>query len=275
MNPVQFFDNLWQDYISITPQAEVIRKVFAAPEESANGEVINDHVAFRTFAHTPLQLDNLEPLVLAMGYSLQDEYNFTAKKLRARSYIHPDTSVPKIFISELLTEQLSEAAQKILAKYTAEITDKPADQSVFWSACHWSAPSFEDYKTLMQETEYGAWLLAIGIRVNHFTVSINHLNGVEGQEATTQIQRVLDRVKESGYAVNTVGGEVKGTPEALLEQGSTMADRQQIEFAGGERHEIPTCFYEFALRYPNAEGEVYQGFIEANADKIFESTNAA
>ncbi|MFG1490645.1 DUF1338 family protein, partial [Oceanospirillum sp. HFRX-1_2] len=91
---------------------------------------------------------------------------------------------------------------------------------------------------------------------------------------TTQIQRVLDRVKEAGYAVNTVGGEVKGTPEALLEQGSTMADRQQIEFAGGELHEIPTCFYEFALRYPNAEGDVYQGFIEANADKIFESTNA-
>lgn len=271
MNPVQFFDNLWQDYISISPQAEVIRKVF----EATDGEVINDHVAFRTFAHTPLQLDNLEPLVLAMGYSLQDEYQFKAKKLRARSYIHPDSSVPKIFISELLTEQLSESAQNILAKYTAEITSKPVDQSVFWSARHWSAPSFEDYKTLMQETEYGAWLLAIGIRVNHFTVSINHLKSVAELKDTAQIQRVLDRVKEAGYAVNTSGGEVKGTPAALLEQGSTMADRQPVEFAGDETYEIPTCFYEFALRYPNADGEVYQGFIEANADKIFESTSAA
>ena len=270
MNPVQFFDNLWQDYIAITPQAEVIRKVF----ENTDGEVINDHVAFRTFAHTPLQLENLEPLVLAMGYSLQDEYQFKAKKLRARSYIHPDSSVPKIFISELLTEQLSESAQKILAKYIAEITAEPVDQSVFWSSRHWSAPSFDDYNELMQETEYGAWLLAIGIRVNHFTVSINHLNSVTDFQATDKIQHVLGRVKAAGYAVNTVGGEVKGSPAALLEQGSTMADRQQIEFSGGETHEIPTCFYEFALRYPDSDGVVYQGFVEANADKIFESTNS-
>lgn len=271
MTPVQFFENLWQDYISMTPQAEVIRKTFA----DTDGEVINDHVAFRTFAHTPLQLDNLETLVLQMGYSLQDEYQFKAKKLRARSYIHPDASVPKIFISELLTEQLSEKSQEILAKYSADITEIPSDQSVFWSGRHWSAPSFEDYKALMQETEYGAWLLAIGIRVNHFTVSINHLTSVAELKNTAQIQRVLERVKEAGYSVNTVGGEVKGAPTTLLEQGSTMADRQQIEFADGEKHEIPTCFYEFALRYPNTEGVVYQGFVEANADKIFESTNEA
>lgn len=271
MHPTQFFDTLWQDYISITPQAEVIRRLFAATDD----EVINDHVAFRTFAHTPLQLDNLEPLVLQMGYSLQDEYQFKAKKLRARSYIHPDSSVPKIFISELLTEQLSEQTQKILAKYTAEIDQAPSGQNVFWSARHWSAPSFADYKTLMQETEYGAWLLAIGIRVNHFTVSINHLSSVADLKGSAQIHRVLMRVKDAGYRVNAVAGEVKGSPESLLEQGSTMADRKAIDFSDGEQHEIPTCFYEFALRYPKADGELYQGFVEANADKIFESTNAS
>jgi hypothetical protein len=47
-----------------------------------------------------------------------------------------------------------------------------------------------------------------------------------------------------------------------------------VEFANGERHVIPTCYYEFARRYPDADGKIYEGFVAASADKIFESTNA-
>ncbi|MFB9885890.1 DUF1338 domain-containing protein [Balneatrix alpica] len=260
-----FFTQLWQDYIQITPQAEQIKKLF----EATDSTVINDHVAFRTFANTPLQLDNLEPLILAMGYERQDSYDFKAKKLRAHSYIHANPDVPKIFVSELLTEQLSEPVQQILAKYMAQIEAKPLDQSVFWSGRHWDMPSYDEYRQVMAESEYGAWLLAIGVRVNHFTVSVNHLS------STDCIRDVLNRVKEAGYAVNTVGGEVKGSPASLLEQGSTLADRQEFQFADGSVQQIPTCFYEFAKRHADAQGVVYQGFIEANADKIFESTNAA
>jgi hypothetical protein len=263
MQAEAFFNELWTDYVSITPQAQKIHDLFTATD----GEVINDHVAFRTFANTPLRLDVLEPLILAMGYERQDSYEFKAKKLRAHSYIHSNPLVPKIFCSELLVAQLSDSAQKIIEKYTAEITQQPQDQSVFWSGRHWAMPGWEDYTTLMAESEYGAWLLAIGVRVNHFTVSINHL------KTSDAILEVLGRVKAAGYKVNTVGGEVKGTPESLLEQASTLADRQVFEFSGGEQHEIPTCFYEFAKRHADAQGVVYQGFIEANADKIFESTN--
>ncbi|MGL4896671.1 MAG: DUF1338 domain-containing protein, partial [Shewanella sp.] len=61
-------------------------------------------------------------------------------------------------------------------------------------------------------------------------------------------------------------------PEVLLEQSSTMADTIAVEFSDGVL-EIPSCFYEFALRYPKANGELYTGFVAASADKIFESTN--
>lgn len=265
MNTETFFAELWCDYTSITPQAEQVKQIFA----TTDGEVINDHVAFRTFANTPLQLDNLEPLILSLGYERQDSYNFEAKKLHAYSFIHTDPKAPKIFVSELLTDQLSDKSQAIINKYTQQIEAKALNLSVFWSGRHWDMPSFDEYQTLMAETEYGAWLLAIGVRVNHFTVSVNHLT------SSDTLQDVLRRVKEAGFAVNTVGGEVKGTPADLLEQGSTMADRQAFEFAGGETHEIPTCFYEFALRHADIEKNLYQGFIAANADKIFESTNAA
>ncbi|GGK54267.1 DUF1338 domain-containing protein [Amphritea balenae] len=265
MNVEQLFSQLWHDYTEITPQAEQIKQLFAATD----GIVINDHVAFRTFADTPLQLDNLEPLLLTLGYERQDGYQFEAKKLRAYSFIHPDSNIPKIFCSELLTDQLSRKSQEIIARYTQQIKPQELDLSVFWSARHWDMPSWDDYQSLMMETEYGAWLLAIGIRVNHFTVSVNHLS------STDSLGEVLQRVKSANFNINSVGGEIKGSPESLLEQGSTMADRLALAFADGDVHEIPTCFYEFALRHEDIGNELYQGFVAANADKIFESTSAA
>lgn len=264
MQPADFFQQLWTDYVSITPQAQQVHDLFAQTE----GTVINDHVAFRTFADTPLALAHLEPLILSMGYQHQGSYDFTAKKLRAHSFIHPDPDVPKIFCSQLLVEQLSAPVQAIIQRYTCQIPEQTLDLSVFWSGRHWSMPRWQDYQQVMEESEYGAWLLAIGLRCNHFTVSVNHLRHSD------DIRDVLAQVKAAGFRVNSVGGEVKGSPAACLEQGSTMADRQPFRFAEGDEHLIPTCFYEFAKRHADSRGELYQGFIEANADKIFESTHA-
>jgi hypothetical protein len=59
-----------------------------------------------------------------------------------------------------------------------------------------------------------------------------------------------------------------------LEQSSTMADKAVVKFSDGEVS-IPSCFYEFAKRYPLDCGTLYSGFVAASADKIFESTNVA
>ena len=61
--------------------------------------VINDHVAFRTFNLAPVNLANLEPLFLDLGYKIFETYHFKQKKLDAISYIHQDLNQPKIFIS--------------------------------------------------------------------------------------------------------------------------------------------------------------------------------
>ncbi|WP_245601069.1 DUF1338 domain-containing protein [Marinobacterium jannaschii] len=265
MQPKEFFSSLWQDYIEVTPQAEQIRQLFLQTDP----QVINDHVAFRTFSDTPLCLAQLQPLILAMGYEIQADYNFEAKKLRAISFIHPDPTVPKVFISELERHKLSEQAQAILQPYCDQIEAKELEQSVFWSGRHWNMPSWEHYQTLLEESEYAAWLLVMGIRVNHFTVSVDLL------ESTDCIREVLQRVEDAGYAINEAGGRVKGVPADLLEQGSTMADRIDVTFAGGDSHSVASCFYEFAKRHADSDGQLYQGFIAANADKIFESTNVS
>jgi len=58
----------------------------------------------------------------------------------------------------------------------------------------------------------------------------------------------------------------------LLEQSSTMADKVKVQFINTDA-EVPSCYYEFAKRYPDSSGNLYQGFVSKSADKIFESTN--
>jgi hypothetical protein len=45
-------------------------------------------------------------------------------------------------------------------------------------------------------------------------------------------------------------------------------------FAGGDVHEVPSCYYEFARRYRQSDGRLYPGFVAASANDIFESTTA-
>ncbi|HVZ34012.1 MAG TPA: hypothetical protein VG963_16410, partial [Polyangiaceae bacterium] len=83
MDRDRFFSALWQDFELIAPQAADLRARLTARGE----HVQNDHVAFRTYDRSPLRLADLEPLVLGLGYTLLDEYQFTDKHLRARAYL--------------------------------------------------------------------------------------------------------------------------------------------------------------------------------------------
>lgn len=129
-------------------------------------------------------------------------------------------------------------------------------------------PSWPAYQTLLAESEYAAWLSVMGLRANHFTISVNHL------KEPVSLAGVNDLLKQAGFRLNDSGGEIKGTPESLLEQSSTLADRMTIRFDDGELREIPTCYYEFARRWPDVEGRLFQGFITESADRIFESTDS-
>lgn len=135
-----------------------------------------------------------------------------------------------------------------------------------YSGRHWDL-DYGTYRQLLEESEYAAWLAAWGYRANHFTVSVNHLQNFQ---TVTDVNQLL---KDNGFTVNVSGGEVKGSPEDLLEQSSTMADRVPAQFSDRETT-IPSCFYDFALRYKKPDRSLYNGFVAASADKIFESTHA-
>lgn len=258
----ELFGALWQDYLALAPSALEIHTLLGEGEA-----ILNDHVAFRTFNHPKVGLDKLAAHFLALGYAQQGEYYFEAKKLYARHFEHKtDRQAPKVFISELLLEQCSSELQAIVAGMLEQVDEQLSSRTDFlYSGAPWKV-SYQDYQTLLKESEYAAWLAAYGFRANHFTVSVNELAGFDSLEA---VNRAL---KAAGFRLNSSGGEIKGSPEVLLEQSSTMADTAVVAFSDGQA-ELPSCFYEFALRYAKPDGELYSGFVAASADKIFESTN--
>jgi hypothetical protein len=262
MQREHFFARLWEDFVKIAPRAAALRHMLL----EAGEHVENDHVAFRTLARPGLGISALEARILDLGYAPLDDYEFPDKHLRARAYLCDGS--PRIFLSELVVEELSDRAQALLDGLAQQaVRVLPAGPEIFWAGRLWQPLPFADYESLAEESEYAGWLAALGLRPNHFTVSINALKRLCSVEA------VLGFAEAAGYRINKVGGRVKGTPMDLLEQGSTLAELVPVEFEGGEVHEIPTCYYEFALRYRGAGGELYQGFVPSSAGRIFESTN--
>ena len=256
----QLFENMWQDYLDLNPDALRIYELF-----SAKDAVVNDHVAFRTFGLPGIRVEDIAQPLIEAGYREVQEYDFEKKKLRAKHYAHPN--MPLVFTSELKVEEFSREAQILIKQLASQVNfEQVKQQNFLYSGRPWTVVS-DVYERLLEESEYAAWVAAFGYRPNHFTVSINELTQFESIEQVNQF------VKDSGFPLNTSGGEVKGSAEALLEQSSTLANSVEIKFAD-KVLTIPSCFYEFALRYQTANGELFKGFVASSADKIFESTNS-
>ena len=265
------FENLWQDYVAITPSAQKIHALldtYEAKHSGTKAQIINDHIALRTFNIDKINLQKLAAHFLALGYSEQGQYVFEQKKLVAKHFEHPDDNLPKVFISELLVEEMPADVQRIIHTMVESVKEDAAQHEDFlYSGAHWQV-SAQDYATLVAESEYAAWMSVWGFRANHFTVSINHLSHFN------ELADLNSALKQAGFVLNQSGGEIKGGPEVLLAQSSTMADKITVQLSDAEKS-VPSCFYEFAQRYAMADGTLYRGFVAASADKIFESTNAS
>ncbi len=262
MTPDVLFQSLWNDYIHrLCPSADKVHHLLQEDEA-----LINDHIALRTFNLAPIGLEVLAKPFIELGYTACGDYVFESKHLVAKHYEHPDPKQPKVFISELEVEKCSPQVQAIVKGLAEQVNASQVDGFDFLYGGRLWDLSFADFQALAQESEYASWLAAHGFGANHFTVSVNQLNDVE------EVKAVNDHLRNAGFTINESGGEVKGSPEVLLEQSSTMADKVQVQFSDGEQT-IPGGFYEFAKRYPMSNGELYSGFVAASADKIFESTD--
>lgn len=261
----EIFSRLWQDYITQNPYVKRVYDLFTQEGEI----VLNDHIAFRTFDHPKIKIDVIARIFEKNGYQAIGNYYFPDKKLNAKHYEHNENpELPKIFISELITSEFSPFLKETVNSLVAEIPEEiiNSDELIFSGAC-WGNISYEVYQKLKEESEYAAWLYYSGFRANHFTINVNALKKFD------TLEKVNEFLKQNGFNINDSGGEIKGSPEQLLEQSSIKAENIIVKFIEGE-FSVPGCYYEFAKRYPDQNGKLFTGFIAKSADKIFESTDA-
>lgn len=258
----QLFDAMWKDYIKLNPQAQKIVDLL----KGEGNDVVNDHIALRTFNHPKVTIDKIAKPFTDHGYVEKQTYDFEEKKLFAKHFEHADSNLPKVFISELLLEHFSSGFQRLVESKIDQLDEETINKFDFMvEGRPWSITS-EEYLKLQQESDYGAWLSAIGYRPNHFTIFVNAL------ESFDSLETLNDFLKKNGFKLNDSGGEIKGSADLFLEQSSTLADAIEIEFTD-KKMTIPSCYFEFAKRYPLPDGKLYQGFVAQSADKIFESTD--
>lgn len=281
-------DGLMRRYQARVPDVEKIIQTMLEEEVIGEpGDIQNDHIAFRTMGVEHLGVTSLEKIFLHYGYERRDPYDFPAKKLSAHWYSPPEPHFPRVFISELRVDELSDKAQRIIRSYTDEVTRDPVgdlnlDDAVqvdaFLHSPLWRLPSLADYERLADESEYAAWVIYNRYYLNHFTISVHTLP--RGYDTVPSFNTFLE---SHGVTLNDSGGKVKVSPDEKLLQSSTVAKMIEAEFADGETKAISGSYVEFAERrvldeyqdLPKEEvGREHrrEGFEAGNADKIFEST---
>ncbi|KAG6429673.1 hypothetical protein SASPL_107725 [Salvia splendens] len=293
-------------YLNRNPTAKKILELVHSYEKD---HICYDHFAFRTFGVNDHGIDSIARFFMDFGYVQREELSFPAKKLKAYWFSPPSEvragpgagvngPLPRIFISQLLVDQMTSEAQVnfkfgfvevhsiemllvVAEKYTA-MSGNGYMHSALASALGcltWETPSFSEFQQLARESEYAAWTLVNGYALNHVTVSAHRL-----KSNLRKIDNLNKFIEENGFRLNSEGGILKVSPDGLLLQSSTVADSSSFHFSEGITESIPRCYIEFAERlvlpqFKNvAEDKVEEfhrrdGFEVGNADKIFESTS--
>jgi len=281
-------NGLFKTYFERVPDVQkitnaMIKKGWVSSQE----DIINDHVAFRTLGVPNLGIKSFEKIFLKHGYQKKEFYSFEAKKLNAYWYAPPKPNLPRIFISELRVNELSETAQQIIRKYTHSIIKDPLDNIdlnnaseviEFFEKPLWELPTLKDFDTLLNESEYAAWVIYNRYYLNHYTISVHEL-----PEGFDRLEKFNEFLIDLGIKLNDSGGIIKTSKDGLLLQSSSVAEMIKADFSDHKTKEIAGSYVEFAERkilpeFQNLNQDQIMaehrrdGFETANADKIFEST---
>ncbi|MEH1948767.1 MAG: DUF1338 domain-containing protein [Nostoc sp.] len=288
---------LWQQYSARVNHARTYQQMITA----AGGTVTNDHIAFRSLrllVDTPqgklnLGIDYLGQLAEALGYVATGEYTFAQTHLYARHYRHPqqeEFNLPKLFISELIVDELPSNIAQLISKTVSSIPNKltspltllqkDADfetiakqlQQVFTRP--WLPPQRLVVEEVNQVTQYGAWVLLHGYAVNHFTGYVNGQNTSEYPD----IETTASALTNLGVPMKA---EIEGNVACGLRQTATQAITEMVTVLddnSGAEIQIPWtyAYYEIAQRYlvevESGKQILFDAFLGSNAQQLFEMT---
>lgn len=298
---LQLWNKLWQNYSQRVNYAQIYQQMI----NHAGGTVTNDHIAFRSLRLNVdgqnLGIEYLAQIVEALGYEAAGEYTFPDQKLYARHYRHPQQAqfdLPKLFISELIVDQLPDAIATLiyqtvtsnldvtsnnlytqLTQFLGE-TNSKLDIESFTQELKaifsrpWDIPLKSDVEKVNAVSQYGAWVLIHGYAVNHFTGYINRQN--------TPIYHDIDSTAQGltnlGVPMKT---QIEGSREIGLRQTATQAVIENIAVRDDSNNELISipwtyAYYELAernlIQLESGKEVLFDAFIGANAQHLFEMT---
>jgi len=221
----ELLDSLWSRYRERVP--------YARAYEQLAGRLVNDHIAFRTFATDDTGISTIARTFEKHGYRPAGVYAFPDTHLSALHY--ELAGFPKLFISELRTWELSPRAQEIIRAG--------------------GPPRRDDLLALNEESQYAAWVLVHGHAVNHFTALVD------------DIEKTVADMRAAGIPMKA---DIEGARGSILRQSSTEAVVEDVAVAGGTLR-WPYAYFEIAER-PVVDGRRFEGFLAGQAAQLFEMT---
>ncbi|MEH1785658.1 MAG: DUF1338 domain-containing protein [Nostoc sp.] len=289
---------LWQEYSARVNHARTYQQMITA----AGGTIANDHIAFRSLrllVDTPqgqvnLGIDYLGELAEALGYVVAGEYTFAQTHLYARHYRHPqqeEFNLPKLFISELIVDELPTNIAKLISKTVSSIPKELTSplillqqkdgnvetiakqlQQVFTRP--WLPPQRSVVEEVNQVTQYGAWVLLHGYAVNHFTGYVNGQNTSKYPDIDTTTNALVNLgvPMKAEIEGNITCGLRQTATQAVTEMVTVLDDNSSAEI------QIPWtyAYYEIAQRYlvevESGKQVLFDAFLGNNAQQLFEMT---
>lgn len=286
--------NLWQVYRTTLPQVQQIETalktygVAALPlDHFAVIDLPGPHTGIPQLAQIFSALDFM---VRGRGYLAEKQNEFwwlaesnSEKKLAI-------DALPQIVVADFHLDKLPLEIKKIIEKYAAQASAFPMlemqklikecaiDQLCvlivnYFSGRDWSLPTATEFKMVQEFNELLAWVLIFGRKPNHFTLSAHLLPQFESLSEFNQFL-----ISDLQFDLNEVGGMIKGSALAGIEQSSTIGMPVTVQLSDGQI-ELAGCFVEFVWRHPknNFSGEplmwcdYFSDFIGNHANNVIES----
>ena len=239
-------DRLWSRYVADVPYAAKFARLFARE----HGAFKNDHIAFRSLAQGP-GIAGFANVFQRLGWEHAGDYAFPDVHLRAIYMTHP--RFPRVFISELDAEQLTGDARDILLDLAIDATPPPGniDALAAWFGGPRPPPPAA-LAIVSQSSQYGAWLLAFGRRVNHFTAVVD------------DVELWHKKLLHAGVPMKD---SIEGERGGKLRQTATHAALAHVMLADGTVKKMPYAYFEIAERRDG-----FDGFLAPQARQLFDMT---
>ena len=244
LEATRLLELLWERYVAEVPAARTFARL-------AGSHFRNDHIALRSLARPGGGIALFARVFERLGWRTAGHYGFPETHLTAIHMSHPE-GLPRVFISELLADRLSPEAQRLLS---ALPEDPPAPESIEALADWFRAPPPPAESALLaleKQSQYGAWLLAFGRKVNHFTGAVD------------DVEAWQRRMREAGISMKR---DIEGEPGSPLRQTASHAAPVPLRLQDGRTCEWPYAYFEIAQRAPG-----FDGFLGPQARALFEMT---